>query len=96
MTALPYPTTAYLSAPDMVRLVQRKGLSVCIAGIAARIEQDFLRWHDFDTSARVAGHSAQGVIELMPIADCRLPMRSASPSSMSTATRGTPAPACPR
>ena len=71
MTALPYPTTAYLSAPDMVRLVQRKGLSVCIAGIAARIEQDFLRWHDFDTSARVAGHSAQGVIELMPIADAQ-------------------------
>ena len=31
MTALPYPTAVYLSAPDMVRLVQRKGLSVCIA-----------------------------------------------------------------
>ena len=55
----------------MVRLVQRKGLSVCIAGIAARIEQDFLRWHDFDKRARVACHCAQGVIELMPIADAR-------------------------
>jgi ornithine cyclodeaminase len=66
-----YPSTVYLSAPDMVRLVQRKGLSACIAGIAGRIEQDFLRWHDFDKSARVACHSEQGVIELMPIADAQ-------------------------
>ena len=54
MTPLPFPTTVYLSAPDMVRLVQRKGLSACIAG---RIEQDFLRWHDCDKSARVTCHS---------------------------------------
>ena len=38
----------------MIRLVQRKGLSACFAGIAERIEQDFGRWHDFDKSARVA------------------------------------------
>lgn len=81
MTALPcasmnvpstnVPSTVYLSAPDMVRLVQRKGLSACIAGIAGRIEQDFLRWHEFDKRARVACHSEQGVIELMPIADAK-------------------------
>lgn len=41
----------------------------CIAEIAERIQQDFLRWPQFDKSARVACHSAQGVIELMPIAD---------------------------
>ena len=69
MTASAYPRTVYLSAPDMVRLVQRKGLSACIAGIADRIARDFLRWHEFDKSPRVACHSAQGVIELMPIAD---------------------------
>ena len=69
MTAQPLPTTLYLSAPDMIRLVQRKGLSACIAGVAARIEQDFLRWKAFDKSARVACHSEHGVIELMPIAD---------------------------
>ena len=66
-----YPGIAYLSAPDMVRLVQRKGLSACIAGIAERIEHDFGRWHDFDKSARVACHSEHGVIELMPIADAQ-------------------------
>ena len=64
-----FPTTTYLSAPDVVRLVQRKGLSACLAGIATRIEQDFLRWPSFDKSPRVACHSPEGVIELMPIAD---------------------------
>ena len=31
-----HPTTVYLSAPDMVRLVRRKGLTACIAGVAER------------------------------------------------------------
>jgi len=61
--------TVYLSAPDLIRLVQRKGLPQCIAGVAARLETDYLRWHEFDKSPRVASHSADGVIELMPIAD---------------------------
>ena len=69
MTPSRYPTTLYLSAPEMVRLIRRKGLSACIAGVAARIEREFLRWNEFDKSARVACHSAVGVIELMPIAD---------------------------
>ena len=63
------PTTLYLGAEDVVRLVRRKGLSACLAGVAQRIEADFLRWHAFDKSARVACHSDTGVIELMPIAD---------------------------
>ena len=71
MTRSPCPSTVYLSAPDMVRLVQHKGLSACFAGIAARIEHDFGRWHAFDKSARLACHSEQGVIELMPIADAQ-------------------------
>ncbi len=63
------PTTLFISAQDMIRLVQTKTLSACIAGIAQRIEVDFLRWHAFDKSSRVACHSPDGVIELMPIAD---------------------------
>lgn len=66
-----YPTTVYIGVQDMVRLVQRKGLSACIAGVAGRIERDFLRWDEFDKSARLASHSEHGVIELMPIADAR-------------------------
>jgi ornithine cyclodeaminase len=65
------PATLYLSAPDMVRLVQRLGLTACLAGIAGRIERDFRRWPDFDKSARLACHSDVGVVELMPIADHR-------------------------
>ena len=69
MQSNPLPPTVYIGVPDMVRLVQRKGLSACIADVAGRIERDFLRWNHFDKSARVACHSDEGVIELMPIAD---------------------------
>ena len=62
-------STLYVGVEDMVRLVQRVGLPACIAGVAERIEAAFLRWNDFDKSARLACHSADGVIELMPIAD---------------------------
>ena len=61
--------TLFLVADDIVALVRRKGLPACIAGMAARIEADLRRWHEFDKSARVASHSADGVIELMPVAD---------------------------
>ncbi|MGE4340492.1 MAG: ornithine cyclodeaminase, partial [Pigmentiphaga sp.] len=62
-------STVYLSANDVIEVVNRVGLSACIAGVAERIERDFLRWQEFDKSARVACHSPEGVIELMPIAD---------------------------
>ncbi|MFO1295972.1 MAG: ornithine cyclodeaminase [Rubrivivax sp.] len=62
-------STLYLGAEHVLELVRRKGLPACIAVIAERIEADFRRWHDFDKTARVASHSATGVIELMPVAD---------------------------
>jgi ornithine cyclodeaminase len=61
--------TTFVSVQNMVKLVQRKGLTACLVGVADRIEQEFLRWEAFDKSARLACHSADGVIELMPIAD---------------------------
>ena len=61
--------TLYLSVPQVVALVQQQGLSACLAGVAERIEADYRRWPDFDKSARLACHSADGVVELMPIAD---------------------------
>ncbi len=63
--------TLHLGTGDMVRLVRQVGLAACIAGVAERIGRDFLRWNEFDKSARVAAHSSHGVIELMPIADAR-------------------------
>lgn len=68
-TSSRYPTITYLSAPEMIRLVQQLGVPACIAGVAERIEREFLRWNEFDKSARTACHSPVGTIELMPIAD---------------------------
>jgi ornithine cyclodeaminase len=50
-------------------MVAKDGVPATLQGIAAYISQDFLRWKWFDKSPRVAAHSADGVIELMPIAD---------------------------
>ena len=61
--------TRFLSARDVAQLVVQRGLPNVLQGMAAYIRQDFLRWESFDKSARVACHSAHGVIELMPIAD---------------------------
>ncbi len=59
----------FLGFEDVARLVRAKGVAGCITAITARIERDFLRWPDFDKTARVAAHSPAGVIELMPVAD---------------------------
>jgi ornithine cyclodeaminase len=61
--------TQFLSAQDIISLVTKLGLPHCLQGMAACIHQDFLRWKSFDKTARVASHSADGAIELMPIAD---------------------------
>ena len=61
--------TLYLSVEHVIDLVQQTGLSACLAGVAQRIEADYRRWNDFDKSPRLACHSADGVVELMPIAD---------------------------
>lgn len=61
--------TPFLSALRAATLVSRLGVGPCIRGMLARIEHDFKRWEQFDKSARLASHSAQGVIEIMPISD---------------------------
>ncbi|MBA4266517.1 MAG: ornithine cyclodeaminase, partial [Comamonadaceae bacterium] len=65
-TALP---TLFLSAQDVATLVQRVGLPAALDRLAGNLHADYLRWPEFDKSARVASHSTDGVIELMPIAD---------------------------
>lgn len=61
--------TLYLGAPEAAELIRRLGLPHCLQQMAEHIRADFLRWADFDKSARVAAHSKNGVIELMPVAD---------------------------
>ncbi|MDE2395390.1 MAG: ornithine cyclodeaminase [Burkholderiales bacterium] len=61
--------TRFIDVPALARLVRHVGVDRFLAELARTIEQDFLRWEAFDKSARVASHSALGVIELMPVAD---------------------------
>lgn len=59
----------FVSVENMMQLVHRIGISEALAGMAAYIEEDFRRWELFDKTSRVAAHSADGVIELMPTSD---------------------------
>ncbi|MBQ0960887.1 ornithine cyclodeaminase [Ideonella sp. 4Y11] len=61
--------TRFIDVPTMSRLVQAVGLERFIGELADTLRADFIRWNDFDKSARVASHSEIGVIELMPVAD---------------------------
>lgn len=65
-------STRFLSAENAADIVSKKGMAACILGIADYIHADFLRWNDFEKTARVANHSPDGVIELMPISDAGL------------------------
>ncbi|WP_417270043.1 ornithine cyclodeaminase [Celeribacter sp.] len=62
-------TVPFVSVENMMRLVLDIGIETCIAQIAECIEDDFRRWPQFDKKPRVASHSREGVIELMPTSD---------------------------
>lgn len=64
--------TLFLSPQDVANMVSRTGLAATLQGLASDIRKDFLRWESFDKSARLAAHSQDGVIELMPIADANI------------------------
>jgi ornithine cyclodeaminase len=53
-------------------LVDRLGAARFIEELAGEIEADYLRWSEFEKSARHATHSPVGVIELMPACDGQL------------------------
>ena len=59
----------FVSVENMMQLVLDTGIEESIAQIATYVEEDFRRWHLFDKTARVASHSRDGVIELMPTSD---------------------------
>jgi ornithine cyclodeaminase len=62
----------YIGVSDILRLVTRIGTGAFIERLANEIEHDYRRWSEFEKSARLASHSAVGVIELMPTSDGRL------------------------
>ncbi|MEM7597291.1 MAG: ornithine cyclodeaminase [Pseudomonadota bacterium] len=59
----------FVSVENMMRLVHHIGLEEMLIGLADYIEADFKRWDLFDKTPRVASHSSDGVIELMPTSD---------------------------
>jgi ornithine cyclodeaminase len=59
----------FVSVDHMMKLVLRIGVERFLVELAGYIEADFRRWEIFDKSPRVASHSPEGVIELMPTSD---------------------------
>ncbi|MQB40649.1 ornithine cyclodeaminase [Rhizobium sp. ICMP 5592] len=59
----------FVSVENMMRLVHHIGLETLLAELTDIIEADFRRWELFDKTPRVASHSREGVIELMPTSD---------------------------
>ncbi len=63
--------TQFLSVQDVATIVTQVGTADTLRRMADYIQADYMRWQDFDKCARVAAHSPEGVIELMPIADAK-------------------------
>ena len=71
MTLLPSDKALvpFVSVDNMMKLVHHIGIEPMLRDLAEYIEADFRRWQLFDKSPRVASHSDEGVIELMPTSD---------------------------
>lgn len=61
--------TRFVDVPAMSALIRTVGLADLIGQLADAIRSDFVRWPQFEKSARLASHSEVGVIELMPVSD---------------------------
>lgn len=59
----------FVSVDQMMKLVLKVGIDRFLTELADVIEEDFRRWPVFDKTPRVASHSEEGVIELMPTSD---------------------------
>lgn len=59
----------FVSVENMMRLVLDTGVEQAMVELTGFIEEDFRRWPKFDKTPRVASHSTDGVIELMPTSD---------------------------
>ena len=59
----------FVSVDHMMKLVLSIGIETFLLELCAFVEEDFRRWTAFDKTARMASHSENGVIELMPTSD---------------------------
>jgi ornithine cyclodeaminase len=65
----PLAFVPFVSVENIMRLVHEVGIERFLAELTDVIEEDFRRWAIFDKVPRVASHSRDGVIELMPTSD---------------------------
>lgn len=68
-TASPLAYIPFVSVENMMRLVHYFGLETVLAELTDAVEADYRRWESFEKAPRVASHSRDGVIELMPTSD---------------------------
>ncbi|PHQ72212.1 MAG: ornithine cyclodeaminase [Sneathiella sp.] len=59
----------FVNVDNMMKLILDVGIENFLRELAGFVEDDFRRWELFDKAARVASHSTEGVIELMPTSD---------------------------
>jgi ornithine cyclodeaminase len=62
-------TVPFVSVENMMNLVRDIGVERFLTELSLYIAEDFRRWPLFDKTPRVAAHSRDGVIELMPTSD---------------------------
>lgn len=68
----PLNVVPFVSVDHMMKLVHAIGIERLLMDLAGYIEADFRRWDAFDKTPRIAAHSVDGVIELMPTSDSQL------------------------
>jgi len=59
----------FVSVENMMRLVHHHGIEPVLRELTEAVEQDYRRWALFEKAPRLASHSREGVIELMPTSD---------------------------
>ncbi|HEY0595252.1 ornithine cyclodeaminase [Sphingopyxis sp.] len=67
--ASPLAYVPFVSVENMMRLVHHFGLETVLLELTEAVEADYRRWDSFEKAPRVASHSREGVIELMPTSD---------------------------
>src|SRR3546814_10859850 len=67
--ASPLAFVPFVSVENMMRLVHHFGIETVLIELTEAVEADYRRWDLFEKAPRVASHSREGVIELMPTSD---------------------------
>ncbi|MDM7856240.1 ornithine cyclodeaminase [Cellulomonas alba] len=59
----------FLGVADAARWIARRGPAPLLAALGDRLERDLARWPSFELRPRLASHTKEGVVELMPTRD---------------------------